>query len=230
MRSSSEWKVTTATSRPPGLRIRSAAASAVASSPSSSLTKMRSAWNVRVAGWMSSGACATTRADDLGERRGGDDRRLFARARRWRGRRARECRSSPSWKMMSARSRSDACATTSAALGPSPPMRMSSGPSRRNEKPRSASSSCIEETPRSSTTPSTASRAVLARNCVEIGEALFDQRQPAVRRLAQDPPRRDRALVAVDGDDLAVGGGEDRARCSRRRRRCRRYRRRRRGH
>ena len=57
--------------------------------------------------------------------------------------------------MMSARSRSEARATTSAALGPSPPMRMSSGPSSRNEKPRSASSSCIEDTPRSSTTPST---------------------------------------------------------------------------
>ena len=37
------------------------------------------------------------------------------------------------------------------------PMRMSSGPSWRKENPRSASSSCIEETPRSKTTPSTAS-------------------------------------------------------------------------
>ena len=38
--------------------MRSAAASACASSRSSSLTKMRSAWNVRVAGWMSPGAHA----------------------------------------------------------------------------------------------------------------------------------------------------------------------------
>ena len=51
MRSSSEWKVTTA-SRPPGFSARSAANSAPASSPSSSLTKMRSAWKTRVAGWI----------------------------------------------------------------------------------------------------------------------------------------------------------------------------------
>ncbi len=45
--------------------------------------------------------------------------------------------------------------TRSAADGPWPaPMRMSSGPSRMKEKPRSASSSCIDETPRSKTTPS----------------------------------------------------------------------------
>jgi len=36
-------------------------------------------------------------------------------------------------------------------------MRMSSGPSARNEKPRAASSSCIDETPRSNTIPETAS-------------------------------------------------------------------------
>ena len=44
--------------------------------------------------------------------------------------------------------------TTSAALAPACAMRMSSGPSARKEKPRSASSICIEETPMSSTTPS----------------------------------------------------------------------------
>ena len=47
--------------------------------------------------------------------------------------------------------------TMSAALGPSRSMRMSSGPSCRNEKPRSAWSSCMEETPISSVPPSTAS-------------------------------------------------------------------------
>ena len=51
MRSSSEWNVTTA-SRPPGFSARSAASNALASSPSSSLTKMRSAWKTRVAGWI----------------------------------------------------------------------------------------------------------------------------------------------------------------------------------
>ena len=44
---------------------------------------------------------------------------------------------------------SGASAMTSAALGPARDMRISSGPSAMNEKPRSASSSCIEETPMS---------------------------------------------------------------------------------
>ncbi len=42
----------TTTSRPPGFSARSAANSASASSPSSSLTKTRSAWKTRVAGWI----------------------------------------------------------------------------------------------------------------------------------------------------------------------------------
>ena len=41
-------------------------------------------------------------------------------------------------------------------------MRMSRGPSRRKEKPRSASSSCMEETPTSSTTPSTGAKPAAA--------------------------------------------------------------------
>ena len=88
---------------------------------------------------------------------------------------------------MSARSRSDACATTSAALGPSPPMRMSSGPSSRNEKPRSASSSCIEDTPRSSTTPSTAAwpnfsatrSSAEKRSSTSVSRPLADCTRPA---------------------------------------------------
>src|SRR3546814_2826732 len=55
---------------------------------------------------------------------------------------------------MSASSSSPTVLTTSAALGPAFSMRMSSGPSKRNEKPRSASSICGDETPRSSATPS----------------------------------------------------------------------------
>src|SRR5665213_2814205 len=49
MRTPSEWNDTTA-SRPPGLSTRSAADSARYSWSSSSLTKIRNAWNVRVAG------------------------------------------------------------------------------------------------------------------------------------------------------------------------------------
>ena len=49
MRSSSEWKLIT-TSRPPGCRTCRLASSACSSSSSSALTKIRTAWNVRVAG------------------------------------------------------------------------------------------------------------------------------------------------------------------------------------
>ena len=80
--------------------------------------------------------------------------------------------------MMSASVRSEAAATTSAALGPSDSMRMSSGPSRRNEKPRSAVSSCIEETPRSSATPSTAVMPKLVGGFVEQREAALRHREP----------------------------------------------------
>src|SRR5579871_3143556 len=135
MRSSSEWNETT-TSRPLDLSRRSAAPSAAAISPSSSLMKIRSAWNVRVAGWMSPGLLRTTRATMSAsarvERIGASLRvRTMARAT------ARACRSSPSMAMIEARSRSDTWATRSAALGPALSMRMSSGPSKRKENPRS---------------------------------------------------------------------------------------------
>ena len=167
--------------------MRSAAASAVASSASSSLTNIRSAWNVRVAGWICARPGADHPPDDVGQRLGGDGSALPCGRRRWRARRAREWRSSPSWKMMSARSRSEACATTSAALGPSRPMRMSSGPSSRNEKPRGASSSCIEDTPRSSTTPSTAAwpnfsatrSSAEKRSSIKVSRPLADCTRPA---------------------------------------------------
>ena len=48
-RSSSEWKLITA-SRPPGRNIEKAAGSAASSDPSSSLTAMRRAWKTRFAG------------------------------------------------------------------------------------------------------------------------------------------------------------------------------------
>ena len=113
---------------------------------------------------------------------------------------------------MLARSRSLAAATTSAALGPSLPMRMSSGPSRRNEKPRSAWSSCMEDTPRSNTTPSTLSQPAARAIGFEIGEAVLDQREPAVRGRHEIGAERERMRVAVDGDDLAIRGVEDCAR------------------
>ncbi len=78
IRSSSEWKATTAR-RPPGLRMRSAAARPSASSHSSSLTKMRKRLE-RARRRMN---CARPRAhhlaDDVGERARGADRRFRAR-------------------------------------------------------------------------------------------------------------------------------------------------------
>jgi hypothetical protein len=142
MRSSSEWKVTT-TSRPPGFSTRSAATSAFASSPSSSLTKMRSAWKTRVAGmdlvlracgryasrWRRQvPACAETPAsgapllDHAGDAAGVP---LLAQ-------KAEDAREVAGL---------EAVDDIGRRLGPLCAMRMSSGPSARKEKPRSASSS-----------------------------------------------------------------------------------------
>ena len=56
IRSSSEWKLITA-SRPPGRSIASAGGSAASSAASSSLTAMRSAWKMRFAGCPSPNRC-----------------------------------------------------------------------------------------------------------------------------------------------------------------------------
>ncbi len=136
----------------------------------------------------------------------------------------REWRSSPSRKMMLARSRSPAVATTSAALGPSlrhPHVE------RTVEAERKSALGLVELHRRDADIEHHAVDLVVAAfagDIIEIGEAVFDQSQPALRRLHHVGAAGDRGLVAVDADHLAVGGGEDRARCSRRRRRCRRYR------
>ncbi|OIP32805.1 MAG: hypothetical protein AUK27_12045 [Deltaproteobacteria bacterium CG2_30_66_27] len=54
IRSSSEWKLITAT-RPPGERCRGIAPRKASSEESSRFTAIRSAWNTLVAGWMSRG-------------------------------------------------------------------------------------------------------------------------------------------------------------------------------
>ncbi len=100
--------------------------------------------------------------------------------------------------------------TMSAAVAPDCDMRMSSGPSRRNEKPRAASSICIEETPMSITTPSTA-----AMPCSSTSRSMSPKRpstqdQPAGMGLGQGAAGGNGMGVAVDGDHPAVGGGEDR--------------------
>ena len=52
----------------------------------------------------------------------------------------------------------------------------------------------------------------VARGVVEIGEAIFDQHEPSIRRLHQVRAQRDSALVAIDADDFAIGRDQDRAR------------------
>src|SRR5690606_4302787 len=145
MRSSSEWKLITA-SRPPGRSASCAAASPSSRSDSSRLTWMRMAWNERVAGWMSglpgarrcrgtteaiSPASSPVRSSGASARRA-----TMARAMR------RLIRSSPYVHSTSAISASSARASHPAALSPdSGSMRMSSGPSLPKLKPRSAWSS-----------------------------------------------------------------------------------------
>ena len=121
----------------------------------------------------------------------------------------REKRSSPSVKMTFARSASPARAITSAADGPSPPIRMSSGPSSRNEKPRAAVSSCIDDTPMSITTPSTVAAPCAARNLGEMGETIFDQREPAAGSRDEAGACGNRGAVAIDSDHAGIGGVED---------------------
>ncbi len=114
--------------------------------------------------------------------------------------------------MMTPRSRSDAAFTRSAALGPSPPMRMSSGPSWRNEKPRSR---LIELHRRDAEIEQDAVDRVVteaARDMFEIGEMVLDQREPALRLLDQAEAARHRVAVAVDADDARIAGFEDGAR------------------
>ena len=101
------------------------------------------------------------------------------------------------------------------------PMRMSSGPSLWNEKPRSGSSSCMEETPMSSTTPSAGAKPRHLR----CGPA-----RRMCLRPASSGPRPRRQVFAPRQWQPDRGRWRERAlrarrpgwrRCSRRRRTCR---------
>ena len=89
--------------------------------------------------------------------------------------------------------------TTSAALAPACAMRMSSGPSKRKEKPRSASSICIDDTPMSSTTPSTA--ATCSSRCEN--DACTSLSFPA-DDASSCAAGGDRIGIAVDRDDCGA--------------------------
>ncbi len=119
---------------------------------------------------------------------------------------------------MLARSASEALATTSAAVGPSWPIRMSSGPPSRNEKPRSAWSSCIEETPTSITTPSTAAAPSAAQTSARLEKRSSTRvSRPSDRSTRSNPPviaDRSRSMPmtrvpAIFEDRAAVAAGAE---------------------
>src|SRR5690606_20884806 len=152
--SSKEWKLMTH-SRPRGASASRAASSAAASCVSSWFTWMRIAWNVRVAGCLPGSRVGTERAVSSAScavRSIGCTRRSATMARAIRLAK----RSSPYSRITRSISRSVACARNCAAVGPpeASSIRMSSGPSCAKLKPRAGSSSCGEDTPRSSNTPS----------------------------------------------------------------------------
>ncbi len=114
--------------------------------------------------------------------------------------------------MMSARSRSAACATTSAALGPS---RAHAHVERTVEPEREAALGLVElHRGHAEIEHDAVHRGVAEffRDAIERGEALFDQREPAAGRLA---PGRRRCATALWSRSMpmtcGIGGGEDRA-------------------
>ena len=136
IRSSSEWNETT-TSRPPGFRISFGRPQRLLQLIELFVDEDAQRLERPRRGMDFARPLAQHARDDLDQRPRRRDRRpvrasAIARAI------GRANFSSPRTVMMRARSAGAAAAITSAALGPSPPMRMSSGPSRRNEKPRSA--------------------------------------------------------------------------------------------
>ena len=196
MRSSREWKLTTAR-RPPAFRTRSAAARPASSSSSSSLTAMRRAWKTRVAGWVFAprrppSARSTTSARSRVRTNGCSARRrtmalaIAARLpllavvaedpRQFLGRRIVD-------QIGGARPTRCPCACRAARRAC-------------REKPRSASSICMEETPRSKATPSTP---LSPTNSAMRENGAVTRRKSTLRRSAVRRNGRTRR-VAIEGD------------------------------
>src|SRR6478609_1528386 len=190
MRSSSEWKLITA-SRPPGASTCREASRPRDSSPSSSLTCMRMAWKVRVAGWRPRSRVRTALLTMPASRAVvaiGSMTRCSTMLRAMRPAK----RSSPSVPITSRISSAVARASHCAALIPcAGSMRMSSGPSAWKLKPRAASSSCGEDTPRSNRTPRQGRPSPCAATACgsrSIARSLASLPSPA-RMRAACPPR-----------------------------------------
>ncbi len=182
------------------------------SSPSSSLTKMRSAWNVRVAGWISPGRERTTDATISASARGvaiGALERALTMARAT----ARECRSSPRVKIILARSRSlaavDNIGRARAFAAHAHVERARRGGKRIRARPcRAAWRRRRDRAPRR--------RPCRSRHRARSRRGWkTDPRSASAGRSAcstRSAPKRDGGLVAVDADHFAVGGRQDGAR------------------
>ena len=142
----------------------------------------------------------------LARDRVGDHLRQLARCRRssarasawWMARAIRRAnRSSPSESRIRASAFSSHSSRRSRSGRPRPgSIRMSSGPPARKENPRAGSSSCGEETPRSTSAPSTSAMpepiehgARIAEVPVQRPSALVPRAAPAPRRARRDPGR-----------------------------------------
>ena len=180
-------------SPPRGRRVERAGSpsSQAASAPSSSFTAMRSAWNVRVAGWMRRGqalrgmAPATISARPRGvERLAGGDRALH------------RARDRPRERLLAVLRQDarelalvDAAEQVARASRPRSPCACRAGPGREKAKPRSASSSCGEETPRSTSAPSTPE--------MPSAESTFFASRKSERTARNASPKRARRAVAA---------------------------------
>ena len=90
-------------------------------------------------------------------------------------------------------------------------IRMSSGSSRRKLKPRSGASSCIDDTPRSASTPSTRLDAARVEHLDEtavVAVHQLDTRSP--NAVSASPRSRQRVGIAIDPDQPRRAGLEQR--------------------
>ena len=91
-------------------------------------------------------------------------------------------------------------------------MRMSSGPSRRNEKPRSRFIELHRGNAEVEHRAVDLLEAAASRRGLQVGELGLDQGQAAVRLVHEVGAERDGAPITIDADHAAVRGAEDGAR------------------
>ena len=169
-----------------------------------------------------SGPCGTTRRMIAASCRGGGDRRLGARAATMARAMRRDSRSSPKLIERVGQLRlGQRVAPGRPRSGRSRSMRMSSGPSARKLKPRAGSSIWNEDTPRSSTTPSSACTPRAASSASMSPKPPCSRCSRPGKRAARAAPR----AIASGSRSIAQRcrpPPPGSPRCSRRRRTCRR--------